>query len=842
MTEKYKIGGMTCAACQSRVLGKARKLPGVSDVQVNLLTGTMELERDPGLATPEDVIRAVTEAGYSATVLSGEKRSGAGNREPETDRIRENSEALVRLIFSAVLFLPLLWLAMGGMLHLPRPDAVTGKTGAMLNALLQLFLFLPILFWNRGYFRRGIRALFHGGANMDTLVALGAGAGTVSSLILLARMAYLAGCGDLTQAHRLLMNLSFEGAGMVLVLVSLGKLLESRAKQKTCEAIEKIMDLTPPRTSVLRDETEIEIDVRDLKPGDIVILRSGNAVPADGILTDGFLSLDQSALTGESLPVEREPGAALSAGTAVLNGYGKMTVERAGSDTTLAKVAALVEAAAASRAPAARIADKACAVFVPVVLFCALISFLCWLIWGPSFHDALSAAMAVLLISCPCALGLATPVAVMAGTGRGAELGILFRNAETLETLHKVKTILLDKTGTVTKNRPAVTQVFPAPGVSRTELLSAAASLEAASQHPLAEAVLALACQEGIQPRPVTDAALVPGEGIRAKIGGAGLSGGNLRMMRKKLGDSWDMPQRAEREARGETVVFFAEENRYLGGMAFADPVTPEAIEAVKELRDLGLTPVLLTGDSPGAAGAAGKQLGIDDVRGGLFPADKERIVREFQEAGTATAMAGDGINDAPALARADAGIAVARGNDIALASADVVLMNSDLRSAPGAIALSRAVIRTIRVNLFWAFFYNIIGIPVAAGVFYPWCGLRLPPEFGAAAMSLSSVCVVLNALRLRRFSFHSKPLYNQKQHKESSPMNERIMSVDGMACAHCAGRVEQALTQIPGVRSASVNLTEKSVTIQADDTVADAVLTDAVRNAGYTPGSINRK
>ena len=840
MTEKYKIGGMTCAACQNHVLGRARKVPGVSHVQVNLLTGTMELDREPGLASPADVVRAVTEAGYSAELLSGEKNAGADRRESPGEKDRENSDAAIRLVLSITLFLPLAWLSMGEMLHLPRPAAVTGETGSLLNALLQMYLFLPILFWNRGYFRRGFRALLHGGANMDTLVALGAGAGTISSLILLARMAHLTGCGNLEQAHRLLMNLSFEGPGMILILVSFGKLLESRAKKRTCEAIEKLMDLTPPRATILRGNEEIEIDVRDLVPGDRVVLRTGAAVPADGILTEGLLSLDQSALTGESLPVEREPGAAISAGTTVLNGYGKMKVERAGSDTTLAKVAALVEAAAASRAPAARIADKASAVFVPLVLLCSLISFLCWMIWGPSFHDALSAAMAVLLVSCPCALGLATPVAVMAGTGRGAELGILFRNAETLETLHRVRNILLDKTGTVTRNRPAVTHVFPALGVSRTELLSAAASLEAASQHPLAEAVLAVARREEIPLRPVTNAILVPGEGICAQIGDTELSGGNLRMMKRLLGDSWDMPDRAAREAHGETVVFFVEGDRFLGGMAFADPVTSEAIEAVKELRNLGLTTVLLTGDSPGAAEAAGKQLGIEDVRGGLFPADKERIVREFQSIG-ATAMAGDGINDAPALARADAGIAVARGTDIALASADVVLMNSDLRSVAAAFTLSRAVIRTIRVNLFWAFFYNIIGIPIAAGLFYPWIGLRLPPEFGAAAMSLSSVCVVLNALRLRRFSF---PASNDvHQHKESSPMNdERIMSVDGMACAHCAGRVEQALTQIPGVRSAAVNLTEKSVTIQADDSVSDAMLTDAVRKAGYTPGSVNRK
>ena len=839
MTEKYKIGGMTCAACQSHVLERARKVPGVSSVQVNLLTGTMELDRDPGLASPDDIIRAVTKAGYSAELLSGQKDSGANDRTPRLGNDREDPGPLIRLILSVVFFLPLAWLAMGGMLHLPRPEAVTGETGAMLNALLQMFLFLPILFLNMGYFRRGIRVLFHGGANMDTLVALGAGAGTVSSLILLARMAHLSGCGNMAQAHRLLMDLSFEGPGMILILVSFGKLLESGAKKRTCEAIGKLMDLTPPRASVLRGDTETEIDVHELVPGDLVILRTGSAVPADGTLTEGVLSLDQSALTGESFPVEREPGAALSAGTAVLNGYGKMKVERAGSDTTLAKVAALVEAAAASRAPIARIADKASAVFVPVVLICSLTSFLCWMIWGPSFHDALSAAMAVLLISCPCALGLATPVAVMAGTGRGAELGILFRNAETLETLQRVKTILLDKTGTVTKNRPAVTHVFPAADVPRADLLSAAASLEAASQHPLAEAVLAQARQEGIRLRPVSDAEIVPGEGIRARIGGTELSGGNLRMMKNKLGSSWDTPERAEREANGETVVFFIEGDRYLGGMSFADPVTAEAIEAVNDFRKLGMTPVLLTGDSPGAAAAAGKQLGIEDVRGGLLPADKERIVREFQAVGP-TAMVGDGINDAPALARADAGIAVARGTDIALASADVVLMNSDLRSVSTAFTLSRAVIRTIHINLFWAFFYNIIGIPIAAGVFYPWFGLCLPPEFGAAAMSLSSVCVVLNALRLRRFSSPARSSTNQ--HKESSPMNERIMSVDGMACAHCAGRVEQALSQIPGVISASVNLTEKSVTIQADDSVSDSALTDAVRDAGYTPGTITRK
>ena len=839
MTEKYKIGGMTCAACQSHVRNRTGKLPGISGVQVNLLTGIMELERDPNLAAPGDVIRAVTEAGYSAELISGKDRPDAEERKTRFGNDGEDSAAAVRLLLSTVFFLPLLWLSMGGMLHLPRPSFLTGETGAMLNALLQLYLFLPILFWNLGYFRRGVRALLHGGANMDTLVALGAGAGTVSSLFLMGQMARLTGCGETAQAQKLLMNLTFEGPAMILILVSFGKLLESKAKRRTGEAIEKLMNLTPPRASVLRDNKEIEIDVRDLVPGDRAVLRTGSAIPADGILEEGVLSLDQSALTGESLPVERMPGSMLSAGTTVLNGYGRMKVEKTGSDTTLAKVAALVEAAAASRAPSARIADKASAIFVPVVLCCALSAFLGWMIWGPTFHEALSAAMAVLLISCPCALGLATPVAVMAGTGRGAELGILFRNAETLETLHRIRTILLDKTGTVTANSPAVTRIFPADGVTEAELLSAAADLEAASQHPLAEAVLACARKEGIKPGPVTQMEVVPGEGIRARRGDSVLSGGNLRMMRNLLGDpAWDTPVRAGHEALGETVVFFAEGDRYLGGMTFADPVTGEAIEAVSELRKLGLTPVLLTGDSPGAADAAGKRLGIEDVRGGLLPADKERIVREFQAAG-ATAMAGDGINDAPALARADAGIAVARGTDIALASADVVLMNSDLRTLPSAFALSRAVIRTIHVNLFWAFFYNVIGIPVAAGLFYPWFGPRLPPEFGAAAMSLSSVCVVLNALRLRRFSSSANL---KSKHKESSPMNERIMSVDGMACAHCAGRVEQALSQISGVRSASVNLAEKSVTIQADDSVSDDVLTGAVRNAGYTPISISRK
>ena len=838
MTEKYKIGGMTCAACQSHVRNRTGKLPGISRVQVNLLTGIMELDRDPDLAAPGDVVRAVTEAGYSAELISGQNKPYAEERKARIGNDGEDSAAAVRLILSTVFFLPLLWLSMGGMLHLPRPSVLTGETGAMLNALLQLYLFLPILFWNFGYFRRGVRALLHGGANMDTLVALGAGAGTVSSLFLMVQMARLTGCGETAQAQRLLMDLTFEGPAMILILVSFGKLLESKAKRRTGEAIEKLMDLTPPRASVLRDNKEVEIDVRDLVPGDRAVLRTGSAVPADGILEEGILTLDQSALTGESLPVERMPGSALSAGTTVLNGFGRMKVEKTGADTTLAKVAALVEAAAASRAPSARIADKASAVFVPVVLCCALAAFLGWMIWGPSFHEALSAAMAVLLISCPCALGLATPVAIMAGTGRGAELGILFRNAETLETLHRVRAILLDKTGTVTANSPAVTAVFPANGVTRTELLSAAASLEAASQHPLAEAVLACARKEGIRPDPVTQMEVVPGEGIRARRGDSVLSGGNLRMMKNLRSDLQDAPERAEREALGETVVFFAEGDRCLGCMSFADPVTGEATEAVTELRKLGVTPVLLTGDSSGAAEAAGKRLGIEDVRGGLLPADKERIVREFQSEG-ATAMAGDGINDAPALARADVGIAVARGTDIALASADVVLMNSDLRTLPAAFALSRAVIRTIHLNLFWAFFYNIIGIPVAAGLLYPWFGLRLPPEFGAAAMSLSSVCVVLNALRLRRFS--SFVNLNTK-HKESSPMNERIMSVDGMACAHCAGRVEQALSQIPGVRSASVNLAEKSVTIQADDSVSDAVLTDAVRNAGYAPGTITRK
>jgi len=838
MTEKYKIGGMTCAACQSHVRNRTGKLPGISGVQVNLLTGIMELERDPNLAAPGDVIRAVTEAGYSAELISGKDRHDTEERKSRFGNDGEDSAAAVRLLLSTVFFLPLLWLSMGGMLHLPRPSFLTGETGAMLNALLQLYLFLPILFWNLGYFRRGVRALLHGGANMDTLVALGAGAGTVSGLFLMIQMARLTGCGETAQAQKLLMNLTFEGPAMILILVSFGKLLESKAKRRTGEAIEKLMNLTPPRASVLRNNKEIEIDVRDLVPGDRAVLRTGSAIPADGILEEGVLSLDQSALTGESLPVERMPGSMLSAGTTVLNGYGRMKVEKTGSDTTLAKVAALVEAAAASRAPSARIADKASAVFVPVVLCCALSAFLGWMIWGPTFHEALSAAMAVLLISCPCALGLATPVAIMAGTGRGAELGILFRNAETLETLHRVRTILLDKTGTVTANRPAVTRIFPADGVTRSELLSAAASLEAASQHPLAEAVLVCARKEGIRPDPVTQMEVVPGEGIRARRGDSVLSGGNLRMMKNLRGDFRDAPERAERESLGETVVFFAEGDRCLGGMSFADPVTDEAAEAVTELRKLGVTPVLLTGDSSGAAEAAGKRLGIGDIRGGLFPADKERIVREFQAAG-ATAMAGDGINDAPALARADVGIAVARGTDIALASADVVLMNSDLRTLPSAFALSRAVIRTIHVNLFWAFFYNILGIPVAAGLFYPWLGLRLPPEFGAAAMSLSSVCVVLNALRLRRFSSSANL---KSKHKESSPMNERIMSVDGMACAHCAGRVEQALSQIPGVRSASVNLTEKSVTIQADDSVSDAVLTDAVRNAGYAPGAITRK
>ena len=770
--DKFDVGGMTCAACQAHVDRAVSKLDGVESVAVNLLAGSMMVDYDPAQVTPDDICSAVDRAGYSASPVStgtdaaqsgsAQARSGAAHMESPTKKLEAAASAMrTRLIISIIFLIPLFYIGMGHMLGWPLPSVFTDHIHSMTLALTELVLLIPIVYVNDAYFINGFKSLVHGAPTMDALIAVGATASIAWSLYAMFIMADQLAAGQVHEAMMTGMdNLYFESAGTILSLVTVGKYLETRSKSKTGGAIEALIDLAPKTATVVaEDGSETTVDVDAILPGQVLRVRPGESIPVDGVVLEGASAVDASALTGESIPVEKTAGDTVNAATVNRTGSFTFRATRVGADTSLAKIIQLVEDANATKAPIARMADKVAGVFVPVVFAISAVTFVAWMALTGSVNEALTSAVAVLVISCPCALGLATPVAIMVGTGKGAEMGILFKSAEALENLRSVGTVVLDKTGTVTRGKPAVTDIVVAaradgsPAMSEKALLKLAAALERSSEHPLAEAIMAECETRGIVARMVEDFAAVPGRGVTAREGQNIIAAGNVRLM-NELGAEVPAGLAEQFAAEGKTPLFFAKNSELVGTIAVADEVKETSAEAIAALRKLGIDVRMLTGDNRVTAEAIARRVGLtsEQVIADVLPADKERHVRELQDAGGKVAMVGDGINDSPALARADVGLAIGTGADIAKEGADVVLMRSDLMDVARAIELSRATIRNIKQDLFWALFYNGIGIPLAAGVFFPLTGWQLSPMFGAAAMSLSSVCVVSNALRLRTF------------------------------------------------------------------------------------------
>lgn len=836
-TKKFDVTGMTCAACQSHVQKAVDKVSGVKQCEVNLLMNSMTVSYDDGETNPQAIIQAVTDAGYGAA-LPGESSAQPDISKAEKDQAADTKQ---RILWSAVFLVLLMYVGMGGMIGLPLPPFLSGMENMMVTAIVELLLVLPILVLERQYFISGFRSLKALSPSMDALIALGAGASLLYSLYSTLAMAAALGHMDMETAMTHMNGLYYESAGTILTLISIGKYMEERSKGKTKDALKKLMDLTPKTATVLREGKEVTVAAQEVAVGDILVVRSGEGIPVDGIVVDGNGAVDESAITGESLPVEKQAGDKVIGATVNQSGYFTFRATQVGDETTLAKIIALVEDAAGSKAPIARLADKVCAVFVPAVIAIAVVTAIVWLIAGQSFGFALSRAIAVLVISCPCSLGLATPTAIMVGTGRGADLGVLYKSAEGLETLSRVDTVVLDKTGTVTKGAPEVTDCTDLSGGS---LLPLAAALEHASEHPLSLAVTEYAQRQGIsQFLPVSDFSATPGMGISGTIDGRRVSAGNRRFM-DSLQVSFDI--RYDQAAQdGKTVLYFAADGKALGVICCADEVKPDSSAAVAQLKQDGIQVVMLTGDNQVTAAAIGRKTGIDTVYAGVLPQEKEAKVRALMDDGRKVAMIGDGINDAPALMRADVGVAIGAGTDIAMESADVILTRSSLSDAVNAIHLSRATLRNIKQNLFWAFFYNCIGIPIAAGVLYPSLHLSLNPMLGALAMSFSSFFVVTNALRLRFFrptmtavtadSAQSEDLSHTSdttETKESSIMTKTI-SIEGMMCQHCVKHVTDALNKLDGV-TAAVSLENKNAVCEITGNVTDEQLKAAVTDAGY--------
>ena len=826
MKVKFNVTGMTCAACSARVEKVTKAVSGVSGAEVNLLAGKMVAEVENEAAC-DLICRAVTEAGYGASVDDGKKK--AEPKAPAEDALKEMK---TRIVWSGAFLAVLMYLTMGHMVGLPAPHIFHGLPNAALFALVQFLLTLPAVFLNRAYYSKGLKALWHRSPNMDSLIAVGSGASLIYGIVALLRMTWAMGNGHWDIVELYSKNLYFESAAMILTLITLGKFLETRAKGRTGDAIRQLMDLAPKTALVRREGVETEIPADQVRVGDIVIVKSGGRIPVDGTVTEGRASVDQSALTGESVPVEKEPGDSVAAATINTAGYLEFRADKVGEDTTLSQVIRMVEEAGGSKAPIARLADKIAGVFVPVVMTIAVVAFAVWMLAGQTLEFSLTTAIAVLVISCPCALGLATPVAIMVGTGQGAKMGVLFKNAEALENLHRVDTVLLDKTGTLTTGKPVVTDVLPGEATEFV-LLRTAVALEARSEHPFAKAILEYAKEKDISIREIQNFETLPGRGVKGTYNGQTVYGGNRRLM-EELGVT--VTEHPFLAAQGKTPLYFANgSGKFLGAIAAADVLKDDSRESVQALRKLGLEVVMLTGDNEKTARAIAKEAGVEQVVSDVLPGDKADVVRRFQAQGKRVAMVGDGINDAPALVTADVGIAIGAGTDIAIDSADVVLMSGSLSQVAGAVELSRATIKNIRQNLFWAFFYNSLGIPIAAGALYPAFGLQLSPMLGAAAMSMSSVFVVTNALRLRLFKPASAPapvpVAAAAVVDENTPA--MVIGVDGMMCGHCTAAVEKACRSVPGVLAAEADLEKKQVTVRGE---ADPeALEKAIIDAGYT-------
>ncbi len=841
MKQKFDITGMTCSACSAHIEKAVRKLEGIETVSVNLLQNHMLVEYDEAVLTADNIIQAVKNGGYGASLQSEENSSST--KAPKNIAQEEMRIMKTRLISSFCFLIPLFYISMGHMIGAPLPDILSGDENIMLFALTQLALATPVLIINKKFFLVGFQALHNRVPNMDSLVALGSAASYIYSIFAIYAIGYHLGRGNLKMAHHYSMELYLEGAAMILALITVGKYMEARSKDKTSEAISKLMDLAPKMATVLRNGKELEIPVAQVAVGDVVVVRPGQSIPADGKIIEGFSAVDESAITGEAIPVDKQVGDMVIGATVNKAGFFKIEVTRIGSDTTLSQIINLVVEASASKAPIAKLADTVSGIFVPIVITIAVIATVIWMLVGQSFSFALSIGIAVLVISCPCALGLATPTAIMVGTGKGAELGILVKSAEALEIAHKVNTVVLDKTGTLTEGHPIVTDVSPAPGVLRNPFLRMAASLEALSEHPLAEAIRKHAEEKEISLLNAENLTATAGQGIEADVNGKHILGGNLKMMQERNIDLQGFAEKAAQLAEeGKTPLFFAEGEKFLGILGLADTLKPTSKEAVDTFHKMGIDVIMLTGDNKRTANAIAKVLDIHTIAE-VLPQDKEAEIRRLQESGKKVAMIGDGINDAPALARADVGIAIGAGTDIAMESADIILMKSDLMDAAAAIGLSHATIRNIKQNLFWAFFYNVCGIPLAAGLFYSSFGWRLSPMFAAAAMSCSSFFVVSNALRLKLFKpFHQKYIAaNTAQDipstesiiNEEEILMKKVLKIEGMMCHHCTGRVDKALNEMDGV-TATVSLEDKSAAVELSKEISDEALIKVITDAGY--------
>ena len=821
MTEKFNVTGMTCSACSAHVEKSVKKLNGVKSVNVNLLQNNMHVDFDETAISVDDIINAVVSGGYGASV--------AGKEQEKKDNKIDNeiSNMKFRLVVSLVCLVPLMYISMGHMWGWPFLSVFHGAENGITFALTQMLLTLPIMYVNRKYYITGFKTLFHGAPNMDSLIAIGSGAAFVYGIIAIYCIGYGLGHGDKEFAHSYMMNLYFESAAMILALITLGKFLESRAKGKTSQAIEKLIDLSPKTAVVIRDGKEVTVGVDDVQIGEIVVVKAGQSVPLDGVIVEGNGAIDESAITGESIAVEKNVGDKVIGATINKSGYFKFKVEKVGEDTALSQIIYLVEEASASKAPIAKLADKVSGIFVPVVISIAVITIIVWLLLGKGVSFALSMGISVLVISCPCALGLATPTAIMVGTGKGAQYGILTKSAESLETAHQVDTVVLDKTGTITEGKPSVTDIAPV-GISDKELLQIAASIEYLSEHPLAKAIVEKA--DGLELSDIADFEQIVGQGVKGNVDGKKVLAGNYKMMRE---NNIEVSEDEIFANDGKTSLYFAVDNKFVGIIAVADTIKETSRQAIEDMRNMGLDVIMLTGDNAVTANAIKNKLPLSSAVAEVLPSDKEEEVRKLQQSGHKIAMVGDGINDAPALTRADVGIAIGAGTDIAIESADIVLMKSDLQDVVTSIELSHSVIKNIKENLFWAFFYNALGIPIAAGVLYGIAGLKLNPMIAALAMSFSSVFVVSNALRLRFFKPKRNNIKTVKNEKENITMTKTI-KINGMMCSHCTGRVGEVLNAIDGV-SAEVSLDNggQAVVTLAKD-VSDDVLKKAVVDAGY--------
>lgn len=872
--EKYIITGMTCSACSARVQKAVDKLPGVNEAVVNLLTNSMQIAYDEKQLSPEKIIQAVEKAGYGASLPLGAGSAKAGKREAADEASdmldREAAAMKQRLIWSVVFLVPLMYIAMHHMLlewfGLPVADSFKavfhGPENAITFAFAQLLLACPILLLNRRYFINGFRNLFHGSPNMDSLVGMGSAASVVFGIFAIFRMSWGLGHGDMALVAEYSENLYFESAGMIVTLITVGKYLEARAKNSTGEALKKLMHLMPKTATVVRQGQEMEIPAAELLAGDEIVVKPGGTIAADGIVLSGTATVDESAITGESIPVVKNPGDKVVSATVNQNGYIHFRAEKVGADSAISQIIQLVDEASSSKAPIAKIADKVAGVFVPAVIVIAVVAAAVWLAMGASVEFAFSIAISILVISCPCALGLATPVAIMVGTGKGAQRGILIKSGEALEQAKNIDTVVLDKTGTITEGKPEVTDVI-CVSANKEELLSIAVSLEKASQHPLAAAIVSYGEKQNIPAYEVADFANATGKGISGTVQGRKAYIGNASYM-KERGIAIDKYQDdlEQLSKQGRTVLMLADEKQLLGIIAVADREKSSSRAAVKAMQDMGLDVVMLTGDNQRTAQAVAARVGIAKVVAEVLPQDKEKTVRSLQAQGKRVAMVGDGINDAPALARADVGIAIGAGTDIAVDSADVVLVSSDLLAVADSIKLSRGVIRNIKENLFWAFIYNIIGIPLAAGVLYPVFGLKLSPMIGSAAMSMSSVCVVLNALRLKKFSFEHGEAIPENGDVEQIEANEAIktgeankvneanslkpdagkdehkmkteLKIEGMMCQHCQNHVHEALSKMEGVTAVDVNLEKKTATVESTAAISRDAFKAVIEEAGY--------